>query len=86
MDAGDWSPERDLGNSYMNMWSLKPGSRGNHLGEITELSKGTVRHRGTVPGDCQREDPGQEARRGHARGRELCVTDGLQCAGFVQGL
>lgn len=79
MHAGDLGPgERDLGSIYKNRWSLKPGSRKNHLEEITEPSKGTV-------AGGQRQDPRQEAR-GCAKGRELSVTDGLWRASFVQGL
>lgn len=85
--TGAQERERDLGSIYVNRWSLKPGSRRNHLEEITELSKGTVRHRGTVPGEVKElQESGQEARRGCAQGRELSVTDELQCASFVRGL
>ena len=88
MDTGDRSPgERDLGNNSVNRWSLKPGSRRNHLEEITELSKGTVRHRRIVPREFKEmQDPGQEARRACAKSRELSITASVPalCRAFRQ--
>lgn len=77
----DRSPgEKDLSNSYVNRWSLKPGSRRNHLEEITELSKGTARYRGLVRGEVKAmQDQGQEARGSCAKGRELSTCQ--LCAG-----